>query len=102
MKIYRARGYEIEVVEKWVPAAEGRKVRRDLWGCFDMAALRLGIFGTTYIQMTTRSNRSSHLKKILESPRARLAALTGNTLILFTWRPDGSFDEETLGPERFT
>ncbi len=61
----RRDGYLAQVVERWNPHA---RVRQDLYGVIDV--LGINETSTIGVQATTMSGRSSHMKKLSESPAA--------------------------------
>ena len=90
LQYLRDQGIPAQVVEKWVTFAStpGKPrrapgVRRDLFGLWDIVALRAGrIVG---IQCCAMSGRASHYGKLMESPY--LAAwMAGGEGELWAWR----------------
>lgn len=84
----RKRGYEADVVERWDSFA---KLRRDLWGVCDV--LCLGDGEVVAVQTTSRSNMSSRMKKIAESPRVPAIRKAGVRLLIHGWDkgPNGRY-----------
>jgi hypothetical protein len=95
----RRSGYFAEVVERWIPipdraAAEDkdakpgpptRPIRRDLFSCIDIVAIRTGIAGVLGVQATSASNVAARVSKA-----RKLAALvtwlrTGNAYEVWGW-----------------
>jgi hypothetical protein len=70
------------VTERWVP---GENIRRDLFGCIDLVAVRRGEPGVLGVQATSLTNVSSRLKKAQgkAGPRTWLAA--GNRFQIHGW-----------------
>ena len=78
----RSAGYLSQVVERWNPHA---RIRQDLYGVIDV--LGINEADTIGVQATTLSGRSSHLKKMLESPAAATWTTGPNrSLELWCWR----------------
>ena len=60
----RRRGLEADVVERWIGGGRFR-IRRDLFGCWDVAAVGNGEL--VLVQTTSGSNVSSRVKKIADA-----------------------------------
>lgn len=67
LKQLREDGWVADVVERWIP---GANVRRDFLGGIDVIAAH-DIHGIVGIQVTTASNASSRVKKLLAEPRMK-------------------------------
>ena len=83
LALLRERGFQAEVTERWNPWA---KVRQDLFGWVDILALGDG--QTWAIQTTSRSNMSSRVKKIEESPILPEAIRAGWRIEVHGWDRD--------------
>jgi hypothetical protein len=59
LKLLREEGWNVEVVERWIP---GANIRKDLFGFIDLVALKDG--QTLGVQATTYSNISARVTKI--------------------------------------
>ncbi len=79
---WRNMGYRAEVVERWL---KGANVRKDLFGCIDVLAVKNG--ETVGIQSTSYSHVSERVAKIKEMPET-LADLkaAGWRIIVEGWR----------------
>jgi hypothetical protein len=78
----REQGYHVEVVEQNKRA--GIKCWKvDLWGFIDLLAIRRGeVLG---VQVTSRSNVSSRVKKITDSPLLPLVREAGIRVLVQGW-----------------
>jgi hypothetical protein len=69
LDLLRRRGFEAEVVERWLPIGtkdkDGQpiKIRRDLFGCIDIVAVHSSVAGALGVQATSASNMSARLNK---------------------------------------
>jgi hypothetical protein len=78
-------GWTVDVVERWIPHTS---TRRDLFGMFDLLALRGA--ETMAVQVTSRGNLSSRARKIADSPLLPAVREAGWTLHLHGWdQPKG-------------
>ena len=82
----RAIGYAADVVERWIPRAN---VRRDLFSCIDLVAIRADKPGVLGIQACTAGDVSKRLRKISSIAAARTWLLAGNRLAVWGWRKAG-------------
>lgn len=90
----RADGWMVAVVEKWVPrtprkgaaSAGPAGIRVDLFGCFDVVAVKLLEGGTLYVQTTTRAHLKERVEKVKRRRAAYVAALAGNQVWVLGWR----------------
>ncbi|MGI9335763.1 MAG: hypothetical protein ACR2RL_21665 [Gammaproteobacteria bacterium] len=64
LKLLRAEGFEVGVVEKRVPY---RNITQDLWGCMDIAAVHPTV-GVLFVQVTSTGNMASRRKKLATNP----------------------------------
>lgn len=80
LKVLREEGTLAQVVERWNPYA---KVRVDLWGFVDILAIRGN--ETVGIQVTSASNHSARVKKIMDSPLSVKLILAGWILEVRSW-----------------
>lgn len=84
----RRRGWQCQVVEKWVP--QSRK-RIDLFGVIDIVAItENGILG---IQACAGSSHSARAAKILAEPRAHEWVKAGGKLEVWSWAKRGARGE---------
>lgn len=92
----RKDGWLAEVVERFIP---GARVRKDLFGFIDIAAIHppiaphtvfhVGIFG---VQVTTKAHMADRLAKIAAPPcveKARIYLNNGNTLEIWGYAKQG-------------
>jgi hypothetical protein len=70
------------VVERWIPKAN---VRRDLFGCIDVVAVRRGESGVLAIQATTLAHVSARLAKAKGRPELRTWLAAGNRFEVWGW-----------------
>jgi hypothetical protein len=79
-------GYEtVQVVEVWIPAfGRGFGNRRDLFGCWDILAVKDG--QTVAVQVTSKSNMSARIKKIADhEPHTSNLRKANWTLLVHGW-----------------
>ncbi len=86
LKFLRSCGHQAEVVERWIPRAN---VRRDLFHCIDVVAVRRGEMGVLGVQVTTLPNLSSRLAKARAQPELRTWLAAGNRFSLHGWYQRG-------------
>jgi hypothetical protein len=79
----RLRGLEADVVERWIGGG-GFKVRRDLFGCWDVAAVGNGEL--VLVQTTSGSNVAARITKIAESPATPKLREANVRLLVHGWR----------------
>lgn len=114
----RQQGYTVDTVEKWqrfpkgypCPRCQQRpviSVRRDLFGYVDILALGKG--ETLLVQVTSGSNHSSRVEKILNDPQVSVTALkclkAGARIFVHSWAKKGLRGEAkhwTLRSEEIT
>lgn len=82
LRLCRSRGWQAQVVEKWI--AQARR-RVDLWGVGDILALD-GLPGSLLIQCTAASGHSARVKKSKAEPRLREWLKAGNRFAVWSWR----------------
>jgi hypothetical protein len=80
LTLFRDEGFQIEVVERWVP---GANIRKDLFGFVDLVAIRDGV--TYGIQATSTSNMSARQKKIADSDLLRPILEAEWTILVVGW-----------------
>lgn len=83
LEYLRGHGYDVDVVERWVPGMAGRQVRRDLFGILDLVALRGD--ETLGVQVTTKHNLGSRARKIAESEHVGALREAGWRLVVHGW-----------------
>lgn len=80
MRRLEGRGYTCQVVESWNSFA---RVRQDLFGILDILAVGQG--RTLGVQVTSRTNVSSRVRKILDSPVLPELLAAGWTVEVWGW-----------------
>jgi hypothetical protein len=78
--------HEADVVERWLPKAN---VRRDLFGCIDVVAVRRGEAGVLGVQATTRGHLPHRRAKAAALPALRTWLAAGNRFQLHGWFRQG-------------
>jgi hypothetical protein len=78
------RGYQAEVVEKWIPQARKRK---DLFNIIDIVAVKRG--ETVGVQCTSDSNVAARVRKIQKEPRTLLLLSVPWTIEVHGWKKKG-------------
>jgi len=82
LQVLRACGYHCQVVERIIP---GMFIKKDLFGLIDVMAVKADEPGVLGIQVTTRSNVSSHFHKALDLPALKVWLAAGNRLVIHAW-----------------
>ena len=87
--LLKERGYECAVVETYCAFTRRKK---DLFGIFDILAIGQG--ETIAIQLTSKSNMSTRIKKISESPMLPEIIRSGWRILVIGWykKPNGRYD----------
>ena len=83
LALLRGQGYTADVVERWIPRAN---VRKDLFGIFDIIAIRDG--ETLAVQCTT-TGVASRCRKIAEAPTIDAVRAAGWGVVVHGWRKVG-------------
>lgn len=86
MKQLRDAGYMVGLVEKWNQHA---KIRQDLFNAFDLVAVDAACKGVLGVQVTSGSNVSARVKKLLELPITPIWLQAGNRIEVHGWRLAG-------------
>jgi hypothetical protein len=86
LTLLRRRGYLADVVERWIPRAN---IRRDLFGCIDLAAVCLDAPGVLGIQATTEAHVSTRLAKARALPALKTWLAAGNRFEVWGWTRRG-------------
>jgi len=83
------RGYQCDVVESYNAFTKRKK---DLFGIFDILAIGNG--ETVAIQLTSKSNMSTRIKKISESPMLPEVLRSNWRILVFGWykKENGRYD----------
>jgi hypothetical protein len=79
----RRRGLEADVVERWI-GGRGFRIRKDLFGCWDVAAVGNGEL--VLVQTTSGSNVSSRIRKIADAPATPKLREANIRLLVHGWR----------------
>jgi hypothetical protein len=86
LKHLREEGYCVAVVEKWNPHA---RIRQDLFNVFDLLALPGEGAGHAMhplaVQVTSRSNMSARIDKIVAQPEAQVWHQCGGLIEVHGW-----------------
>jgi hypothetical protein len=86
LKYLRDGGYTVAVVEKWNPHA---RIRQDLFNVFDLLALPAQDSGHAMhplaVQVTSRSNMSARINKIIAQPEAEMWCRCGGLIEVHGW-----------------
>ena len=87
--LLKDRGYKCDIVESYNAFTKRKK---DLFGIFDILAIGSG--ETLGVQITSKSNISSRIKKIEESEYLPLLLDAGWRIIVFGWfkKDNGRYD----------
>ena len=85
LKFLRDSGWTVAIVEKWNQWA---KIRQDLFGFADLVSIKAGE-GIVAVQVTTKSNMSARVKKILSEPRALVWVQAGGKIEVHGWAKQG-------------
>jgi len=87
-------GWNVDVVERWVSIPGGMRpgYHRDLYGCIDVVALKVGQMGLLGVQTTSYSHRWDRRSKLLAEDSMRLWVMSGCKLWVVGWRPKGHED----------
>lgn len=87
----RRDGYLAGVVEISLPRCH---IHRDLFGIFDILAVRGDVQGCLAIQTTSASNHAARRRKMLAEPNLRIWLQAGNHAEVWSWRQVGRFWKE--------
>lgn len=83
--LLKAEGYAVDTVERWIP---GARIRRDLFGLFDLLAIREG--STLAVQVTTGDHLADRRRKVLASPLLERVQAAGWRIELHGWAKRGN------------
>lgn len=86
LRLLREQGYRTALVERWVPRPDlpGGGHKLDLFGCFDLLAIRPG---EIIAVQSTGTDHAGHRRKLIERREAVLAWLeAGGRAQLISWR----------------
>jgi hypothetical protein len=87
--LYESKGYKCDIVESYNSFSRRKK---DLFGIFDIVAIGNG--ETLGIQLTSKSNMSSRIKKITDSEYFTEIVRSGWRIIVIGWfkKENGRYD----------
>ena len=85
LQLLRREGYTPGVVERRLPNVPATV---DLFGCFDVVAVKAGVAGVLGIQATSGTNHASRVRKLLGSPALRTWLAAGNRAEVWSWAKD--------------
>ena len=83
LNLLREQGYTVYIVESYNAYA---KVRKDLFGFIDIAAIHPNRKGVLGVQTTTGSNLAARISKAEALPAYRLWLAAGNVVEFHGWR----------------
>jgi hypothetical protein len=86
LALLRDRGYLADVAERWIPRIN---VRRDLFGCIDVVAIRAGC-AVLGVQATTATNASHRVSKARKLPALRTWLAAGAVFQVWGWAKRGN------------
>lgn len=89
LKFLRDDGWVADVVEKWIPYV---KIRKDLFGCIDILAIKDGerILG---VQATSTGNLNARIQKSQAEPKLALWLKVGGRFACIGWALRGAKGE---------
>ena len=82
LKHLRKLGYTVAITEFWNPYG---RVRIDLYGIFDLIAIKEGEFGVLGIQTTSKSNISARINKAKKNKNLLVWYKAGCNFIVHGW-----------------
>ncbi len=83
--LLRQQGYTAGVVERWLPfARNGQGARSDLFGAFDVLAIRAG-FPVLAVQCSSSGGIAARLKKLRALPAVRIWLACGCQAEVWGW-----------------
>ena len=84
LALLRKAGYAVDIVERWLKIP-GKNVRRDLFHCIDLIAVRSGESGVLGVQVTSLANVSTRIVKAKQQPELRTWLAAGNRFEVHGW-----------------
>ena len=84
VRLLKAQGYAVDTVERWIP---GARIRRDLFGMFDLLAIRDS--STLAVQVTTADHMAHRRRKLASSLLLARCKAAGWQIELHGWRKSG-------------
>ena len=85
LEALRRDGWTVAVAERWIPQAG---IRRDLFGMFDIVAIRTDQAGVLGVQATSASNHAARVTKVRENPALAIWLAAGNGAQVWSWGQD--------------
>ena len=86
LAVLRSEAWTVAIVEHWNPYA---KIRQDLFGLFDLIALKVGEPGVLGVQCCAGSGHAAHRDKMQASPILPIWWQTGNHAVIYSWAKQG-------------
>src|SRR5208282_1305404 len=86
LALLRRSGYVADVVERWIP---GANVRRDLFGCIDVLAVRPAARAILAVQATTSDHLAHRLDKARKLPALAAWLRAGGAFEVWGWARRG-------------
>lgn len=84
IRLLEAEGFAVDTVERWIP---GAGIRRDLFGMFDLLAIRDS--STLAVQVTTADHVANRRRKLADSPLLARCKAAGWQIELHGWHKSG-------------
>ena len=81
--LLRAEGFLVDATEKRLPRCF---ISVDLYHAFDLVGIRIDRLGVLGVQVTTTSNQSKRLYKLLGNEAVRVWLMAGNAVELHGWK----------------
>ena len=95
LKLLRAQGWTVQIVERWNPFA---KIRQDLFGGIDLVALKPGV--CLGVQCTSATNHSARVAKLRAEPKLAAWVASGCRLEVISWGLKGERGKRKTWQER--
>lgn len=93
LALLREEGWTVAIVEHWNPHARRRV---DLFGAFDLVAIRAGSVGSLGVQTTSGSNASHRIAKLAALPVLAVWLAAGNAIEVHGWAKRGGRGEKKV------
>lgn len=87
--VYATTEQTVRIPDKFRPG-KFTMFKRDLFNFADLVGCKADVFGTTYFQVTSASNKSARQTKIDMTPAVPILLRAGNTVELHCWSKKGS------------
>lgn len=85
IKLLRDEGFQVDVVERRIPRCF---ISKDLFGMFDLVAVRSDLPGVLGVQATSGSNHAARVKKVKGNPILSVWLQAGNRAEVISWKKD--------------